>query len=230
MGSVTSEGKQVQGTTLTRAPELFKTDRVTKESDVWALGATLYALRTGEYPFVYAGEVRTRPGADDEERRKRFDEAIRDRVQKPDAEASLMKRVEQSFPDTARRILVRMLDFDSSKRPTADEARDAWDELSRRSLEPTKAAPTSKDAMAAGDLAAYLRAFLRGTTAMSSVQFNRVPATIEELKKRGVLHAQQLEDLKRLQEEAGRLRERLEDERRKAQDQKNGVRQQVRVG
>jgi serine/threonine protein kinase len=63
LGSVTSEGGTVKGTTLSRAPELFATGaKCTKASDVWAMGAVLFALRTGgDYPFVTRQQAQKRP-------------------------------------------------------------------------------------------------------------------------------------------------------------------------
>jgi len=63
LGSVTSEGRTIRGTVLSRAPELFAQGATcTKASAVWAMGAVLFALRTGgDYPFVTRHEVRTKP-------------------------------------------------------------------------------------------------------------------------------------------------------------------------
>ncbi len=68
LGNVTSEGSEVKGTIISRAPELFAAEGSphTRPADIWALGAVLFALKEGGYPFVSQWEVRDRPRDGDE--------------------------------------------------------------------------------------------------------------------------------------------------------------------
>src|ERR1035441_2862941 len=129
LGSVTSEGGQVKGSILSRAPELFVVDaKCTKASDVWALGAVLFALRTGgDYPFVHKEEARNRPL--DGVERERFDELVLSRVTNPQAGATLINRINQEFPNGSGELVRKILDTNPTGRPTAAEATEQWKQL-----------------------------------------------------------------------------------------------------
>ncbi|MCH9050498.1 MAG: protein kinase [Proteobacteria bacterium] len=44
--------RRLLGTLRTQAPEVIKGDRISLKSDVWAMGATVYAICTRKYPFM----------------------------------------------------------------------------------------------------------------------------------------------------------------------------------
>ena len=180
LGSVTSEGKGVEGTTLSRAPELFAADAtMTKSSDVWALGAVLFALRTGgNYPFVTKEEARTRPM--DGPERKRFDKMVQEKASDPKAEAYLRERIEREFPNGSGSLMREILSFDPVKRPPAAVCAERWDTL----LRSWTAMPPMGEATSAErdyeDTVAYLSAVLRGSAAMSSLQWERLTSATEK--------------------------------------------------
>lgn len=214
LGSATSEGGNLQGTTLSRAPELFAKDaKCTKEGDVWALGALLFALRTGEYPFVTAGEARTRPDPGDKVARAHFDEEIAKRSKEPGAKSRLRSKVEQHFPAGTREILLDMLSFDPGKRPTARKVTDRWSELLRvwaavaRAPVPTEAgvAPDLHTEVAK-DLIAYLGAVLLGNAGMSTLQWERVSKAIDEIESKARIDVTLIQNVKQLREKVNALR------------------------
>ena len=122
LGSVTSEGGTVKGTTLSRAPELFAANaRCTKASDVWAMGAVLFALRTGgNYPFVAKEEAKARP-QNDGAARKRLDKMVRDRASDPKSDSELQEHIKEEFPNGSGKLMMAMLQFEAAMRPTADQ-------------------------------------------------------------------------------------------------------------
>lgn len=184
LGSVTSEGGPVKGSILSRAPELFSADApCTKASDVWAMGAVLFALRTGgDYPFVSKGEARTRPpeGA----ARKRFDEEICRRATGPDAGESLAKRINEEFPNGSGELVRAMLQKEPEKRPTAAEAADRWRQLLIPWIPAQTSEQTDTTESEFQDICAYLTAYAQGATAMSSRQWNRINSASVELGKK----------------------------------------------
>jgi serine/threonine protein kinase len=184
LGSVTSEGGTVKGTTLSRAPELFDTNaKCTKQSDVWAMGAVLFALRTGgNYPFVTKEEARKRPQGGTA--RDRFDKMVRGLASDPKSEDALQKRILLAFPNGSGRLMSDMLRFDPAKRPTAAQCAERW----RNHLRPWVPAPAPQNVnevdTAFQDTMGYLRAFLSGTTEMSPRQWARTVTAIEELEQK----------------------------------------------
>jgi serine/threonine protein kinase len=181
LGSVTSEGGKVKGTTLSRAPELFTENATsTKASDVWAMGAVLFALRTGgSYPFVTNGQARTRPL--DGEPRQRFDKMVQDRASDPRSESTLQDRIREEFPNGSGQLILAMLQFDASKRPTARECADKWRTLLRPWIPMTQPKDESETETEFQDIVGYLKAFVSGTTDMSSRQWERAATAIETL-------------------------------------------------
>jgi serine/threonine protein kinase len=181
LGSVTSEGGEVKGSTLSRAPELFTPDaKCTKSSDVWALGAVLFALRTGgNYPFVTKEEVQGRPIDGDE--RMRFDEMVHHRATDSSAGTSLERRIDEEFPNGSGKLIRAMLNMDPAKRPNAEQAADQWRQL----LIPWTPAPSSDKVDTTEseflDIYAYLTAVVRGTTDMSSMQWGRINNSIDQI-------------------------------------------------
>jgi len=144
LGSVTSEPGDVLGTILTRAPELFGAGaKCDNRSDVWALGATLFALRTGDYPFVNKSEIEERrlinlklregnvEEQDAQERKRAIDAKIRDRITRAGAEHDLTERIHGTFRGRAKDILLSMLRFDPVQRASICEVEKSWSLLAR---------------------------------------------------------------------------------------------------
>lgn len=189
LGSITSEGGTVKGTTLSRAPELFlEGAKSTKASAVWAMGAVLFALRTGgDYPFVTKDEVRTRPhgGA----ARKRFDEMVRRLARDSNSESLLQERIKQEFPNGSGKLISDMLQFDPIKRPTAAECMERWQALLRPWIPPIAAQSVSATETDFKDLVAYLKAVASGMAEMSGRQWERTSTAIEELETKRIANA-----------------------------------------
>jgi serine/threonine protein kinase len=203
LGSVTSEPGSVKGTTLTRAPELFQAvAQCRKETDVWALGAVLFALRSEHYPFVQRSEANSRPVEGPE--RERFEQEVSKRALGSGAEADLFDRVREIFPMGAQETLVNMLAFDPARRPTARQAGEEWEELLRSWVRPGNRESVNPQA-AAHELAAYMRAVLAKEVGMSAMQWEKVIKGIAALKDE--LEAAQLADLESLRARIKALRE-----------------------
>jgi len=181
LGSVTSEGGKVKGTTLSRAPELFAENATcTKASDVWAMGAVLFALRTGgNYPFVTSDEARTRPL--DGEPRQRFDKMVQDRASDAKSESMLQDRIREEFPNGSSELMSAMLRSDDAKRPTARECAEKWRILLRPWIPMIQPKDVNETETEFQDIVGYLKAFVSGTTDMSSRQWERVATAIETL-------------------------------------------------
>ncbi len=206
LGSITSEGGTVKGTTLSRAPELFlEGAKCTKASAVWAMGAVLFALRTGgDYPFVTKDEVRTRPHGG--VARERFDKMVRGLARDPKSESMLQERIKQEFSNGSGKLMLDMLRFDASKRPTAAECVERWQSLLRHWIPPMAVQRVSEMETDFEDLKAYLKAVASGTAEMSSRQWERAVAAIETLKKRK-LDAAKLSTLHELGQKVRGMRE-----------------------
>ncbi|MBK3663628.1 protein kinase [Bradyrhizobium diazoefficiens] len=144
LGSVTSDGGDVRGTVFTRAPELFSISSGAQcdyQTDVWALGAALFALRTGDYPFVFSSEIRERKIISDQVRTKAIDEAtgklkkealnkvVAGRILDQSAASELRARVHHSLRGRSEEILNSMLEFDRQKRISTKDAEAAWSKL-----------------------------------------------------------------------------------------------------
>jgi serine/threonine protein kinase len=202
LGSVTSEGGSVKGTTLSRAPELFEEDKCTKASDVWAMGAVLFALRTGgSYPFVSREETRTRPH--DGPARERFDRKVQDTARDSRAEQTLQGRIKAEFPNGSGQLMLRMLAFARTERPSAAECAEKWHELLRPWIPATTTAAVDQSETDFQDVVGYMNAVLLGTAEMSGLQWERTLKAVDGL--RGSLDQQKvskLDDLKRKVAEA----------------------------
>jgi len=182
LGSATSEPGSVKGTTLTRAPELFQPEACcTKETDVWALGAVLLALRCQDYPFVDKSEASSRPLEGQE--RDRFEQDIRSRALAPVAEQRLEERVKETFPLDLHEVMLRMLAFDPARRPAAGQVSQEWDSLLRSWVRPGKREGVDAQAQAQ-ELAAYMRAVLAREAGMSAMQWERVLNSSNDLRKK----------------------------------------------
>jgi len=141
LGSLTSDFCHIRGNIYTRPPELVgqidnATGDVWESSDVWALGATIFALRSGEYPFVTSADLIFREGvsknfeglgAEEIQKAKdEFDEGIGLSLKESGAEDHLFKKVDQHFSGNVAEIMKQMLRFDPEQRPSAASCHEIW--------------------------------------------------------------------------------------------------------
>jgi serine/threonine protein kinase len=149
LGLVTSDPREIRGNVFTRSPELFDEGGLLRvlrprfSSDVWALGATLYALRFGEYPFVHRSEIERRnqinvdfkSGKLNQEEAKKLKDSITDQARVRSAKSNafdvLSKKAKSQLSGTAGDILVSMLEFDEKSRRTAESYAEEWARLAR---------------------------------------------------------------------------------------------------
>jgi serine/threonine protein kinase len=206
LGSVTSEGSTVKGTVLSRAPELFAPGATcTKASAVWAMGAVLFALRTGgNYPFVTKDEARTKPHAGSP--RERFEKMVRNRARDPEGESRLIGRIAQEFPNGSGKLISEMLQFEPKKRPASLQCSDRWNDLLRPWIPPTPGRTVSESETEFQDLAGYLNAVASGTAGMSSRQWERAIKAIEKFQQ-SKLESTKLSKLRELGQKVRQLRE-----------------------
>lgn len=182
LGALTSEGAEVKGTVLTRAPELFRPNpRCKPETDVWGLGATLFALRCEHYPFVKKSEVEARPA--DGQKREEFERLIQSRALEPGAEEDLRERIGRVFPTDPGQMMTKILAFDPAARPTAKQAHEDWDRLLRSWVQPGKPEIVSPQGLAR-EFAAYLKAVFTREVGMTAVQWERTAQAIEDLREK----------------------------------------------
>jgi serine/threonine protein kinase len=130
-----------KGFICTRPPEFFDGGvALTRAADVWALGCTLYALRTNEYPFVTSDELLRfyKNGS-----RKRLEKTIEGRTRKGLAD-SVAKRHVGKFDAKLWSILRQALEPKVEKRASADVLAAAlrrYKNQSEHSLRPAKVTP-----------------------------------------------------------------------------------------
>lgn len=181
LGNVTSDGRPMKGTIFTRAPELLDEKQAhTKACDVWALGATLFALRTGDYPFVNAHEAaERRPLAEkaregilsreEEERREAMNKAIMARYDC----GKLKERTMAAFPGEPGEVLCKMLEFDVGLRPAAEECALIWNDLLLNWINPPKEHEETRPE-ALSSLEGYLTAVCHGRIGITDKQWDAV--------------------------------------------------------
>lgn len=143
LGSLTTEGGKVECTILSRAPELFGDQTTfTTAADVWALGATLFALRTGRYPFVEPTEMQLRRDVNDRlaageitasdatKAKEDIDRNIGQRARRANAKVILFGQIDQLFSPQVAGPLKEMLSFDPSERQEIRHYAETWTEIS----------------------------------------------------------------------------------------------------
>ncbi len=147
-GTITSDPGEIRGSVFTRAPELFVSRLDVEQrvcdaaSDVWALGATLFALRANCYPFVHQNEVQGRQLINDRVRRgeltqaradlkkRDLDAAVTERILRPMAQEDLKSRVHEILHGRSEETLLSMLEFDPNRRNQIENYAEAWNEIS----------------------------------------------------------------------------------------------------
>lgn len=144
LGSVTSEAGEIRGSVLTRSPELFR-ERAQCDfsSDVWALGATIFALRSGEYPFVLGNEVEARKTisqrlklgkisrTEAQSQKNELDKIVASRISKSDAWSSLQSRIHSMLRGAAEEVVLAMLEFDPKQRIDIEASEAKWSDLAK---------------------------------------------------------------------------------------------------
>lgn len=189
LGNATSEPGDVKGTIFTRPPELFNGAKHGKSCDIWSLGATLFAVRTGEYPFVTQEEVARRPTLqavqDGGASKKKMDDAVRSRIRATGAENRLFAKIDEQCPGQAADVLKSMLAFDPAQRQTADIYADKWSGILMDWFSPSSSAPQADDfgrKLAAAEK--YLKLVLSGDITVTDRQYSAAQVAIEDLKKK----------------------------------------------
>jgi serine/threonine protein kinase len=199
LGLVTSDPQDVRGNIFTRAPELFeggllRVFRPRYSSDVWALGATLYALRFAEYPFVHRSEIEQRKQVNADLKARRISAvkageqktAIQDQVYKrtikSNAFENLSKKIAGEIGGRASEILISMLDFDEKLRRPADSYAEDWARLARDLGGVVASTSSSPDKW--GEIEQNLQAVLKMELAITRMQMERLAAEIREEKKK----------------------------------------------
>jgi len=170
-------------------PELFKESaKCDTMSDVWALGATLFALRTGHYPFVNDADIAERrlinselrdgsmSEVDARKRKDAIDSKIRGRITSASAETDLLDKLRETVRGRSNDILVAMLRFDPGERSSAKDAEVAWSSLARELTIPTG------PEMIKGkwdQIKGHLQAVERNETRLTTKQLDRIISDYE---------------------------------------------------
>lgn len=145
LGSLVSDPGAVSCTILTRPPELLRglDTAYTSLGDIWALGATMFALSTGDYPFITRKEVEIRSNLNeamrfgkskrdrDEAKRDKLlmDELIFERARRRSAQQTLRRRIDANFGPKVASILRDMLAFNPQRRLNTEKTVERWDAL-----------------------------------------------------------------------------------------------------
>jgi hypothetical protein len=186
----------VRGNVLTREPRLFRTDaeyRSDKAADVWALAATLFALRTGNYPFANAADVGARRrlnesiregsiSLDDASVRKaEQDRRISEEALKGGAQRKLDRRLDEHFRGKALELMKHALTFDDQARRPASHFAIEWAALANQ-LSAAEPHPDKESGKATVDLLREAEEFLRRVHARElSVTEKQLQRLVDEL-------------------------------------------------
>ncbi len=184
IGSVTSDPDFAHCSILTCAPETVR-DSISSASeatDVWALGATLFALRTGVYPFATPGDIEARDEitkqlkagtvTTEEARRAKdvIDEKIRSRIASVDAEKILQLGIEERFDGEIESLMREMLAFRAEDRKhNARYFADRWSDLVS-SFDHDDVVPGPK----LKEVRAFLESVMKGDFCLTEKQIDRM--------------------------------------------------------
>jgi serine/threonine protein kinase len=207
IGSVTTEPGRSICTILTCPPEAVEGGRSAtllsppsiefdKSGDIWALGATLFALRSGHYPFVNSDEMSERmklgqqlaqnkvSREDYRKLKAPLDERVRALALDPAAEARLHREIKLYFDGRALSLLCEMLSFEPTERPDADSLEGEWAELAasfaRPAEQPVRSRPNSAKASWSATTE-FLKAVLQGKISITPSQVQNCIADWEKL-------------------------------------------------
>lgn len=205
LSSATSEpGSHIRGSIFTRAPEMFtQGQNYSNAADVWALGATLFALRTGDYPFVPKDEIqertelgktlRTAKGAAKkkaQERKAAFDRHVEDRARASDAEEKLFQEILEALPGEPGQYLQRMLSFNDAARPIAKTCAEKWAKVRSDFANQTfRAASDDELDNQRSKMERYVDQLLQNYVTVTDRQWDRLADSFEELKKSSKGHS-----------------------------------------
>lgn len=193
IGSIAREGPARPHTIVSRAPELLLEGGAdpnamlsyTKQTDVWALGATLFALRTGRYPFVSSAELAERSALgrqvaegnisrdDAQVHKARLDKEVVAQAAARSAGSKLSNDVARLFGGEMGGLLARMLSF--GERPTIEECDEKWTAIAAPHLSMRAVALPAGPSWHRS-----LEAIILGKQSATPAQIERVIRNIEE--------------------------------------------------
>lgn len=189
LGSLVSAPGGEPCTIFTQSPEVIEraeidTPAFGKSADVWALAATLLALRSGDYPFASAEDVKTRGAMNDDLAKGRItrsqaqvmktplNEEVHRRSRMSDAESQLMARVRQYFAGNIADLLCEMLQFSPAGRNPIAEYERRWSEVAE-ALDRPSGSFVPKEA-AWPEVSSVLTAFERGDISLTPSHVERI--------------------------------------------------------
>jgi serine/threonine protein kinase len=188
LGSLVQTPGESPCTIFTRPPEVLATSvggpiEFPQSGDVWSLAATLYALRSGDYPFATKEDVRARARINDALARKAIsreqaaaakeplNEEVVERALAMGAEARIFSAVRGFFAGSISEILCEMLTFDPKRRKPIADYEKAWGEIAESFASPSTAGPREA---AWPRVEQVLTAFERGDLSLTPKQVEKV--------------------------------------------------------
>jgi len=159
------------------------------------MGAALFALRQGSYPFVYPHEMERRHRLNEEliqgrlarakaeAEKGKLDEQTLRRIQEGDAPRKLGARVHEVLRGRSEDLLNSMLEFDPENRKSARYYAVEWDKVAEELAQPVS--PSGREQEKWQRLLVLLRAVERRELVLSRGQLDRVVSDLEEAKAKG---------------------------------------------